>query len=153
MKDAPLMLEWMRTVPHFFRDDFSGKTIDDCIRFISESQDETESIHLAIVDDHDEYMGTVSLKHIRRNIAEFAIALRSCAMGMGYASFGMKEITDYGYRNRNIVTVYWCVDPKNRRAVRFYQKQGYQPCDAPDQTLGYTDEEKRKYLWYQAEIR
>ena len=147
------MLEWMRTVPHFFRDDFSRKTIDDCIRFISESQVETESIHLAIVDDHDEYMGTVSLKHIRKNIAEFAIVLRSCAMGMDYASFGMKEIMDYGYRNRNIDTVYWCVDPKNRRAVRFYQKQGYQPCDAPDQTLGYTEEEKRKYLWYQAEMR
>ncbi len=38
-------------------------------------------LHLAIVDDNDIYMGTVSLKHITNQSAERAIILRSCALG------------------------------------------------------------------------
>lgn len=36
-------------------------------------------------------MGTVSLKHIRDNSAEFAIAIRSVAMGKGISSEAMKK--------------------------------------------------------------
>lgn len=150
MQDAPLMLEWMHddTLVHYLRADFAEKAIDDCIRFIIEAQDETKSIHLAVTDDSDEYMGTVSLKHIQKNTAEFGIALRACAMGKGYASYGMKMIMEYGYRNRRIDTAYWCVDSDNRRAVRLYEKHGFQKCKAPVQATEYTDEEKRKYIWY-----
>ena len=37
-------------------------------------------------------MGTVSLKHIRDNSAEFAIAIRSVSMGKGISSESMKKI-------------------------------------------------------------
>lgn len=152
-KDAPFMLEWMHddTVICFLRGDFAGKTIDDCFRFITEARDETESIHLAIANDRDEYMGTVSLKHIRGNTAELGIALRVSAMGKGYASYGVREIMGYGWKNRGIANVYWCVDAGNERALRFYEKHGFCRCDAPDQAVGYTEEEKRKLLWYRAE--
>ena len=148
--DAPLMLEWMHddTVVHDLRQNFMGMTAEDCIVFIKNAQDETESIHLAIANDWDEYMGTASLKHIRQNVAELGIVLRACAMGKGYASFGMKGILEYGATNRGIDTVYWCVDPENRRAVRFYEKHGYTNAPVPDMVTGYSDEEKQKYLWY-----
>ena len=149
-KDALLMLEWMHDeiVVHYLREDFAEKTINDCIRFIDEAQDEADSIHLAIVNDQDEYMGTVSLKHIRQNTAEFGIALRTCAMGGICASFGMKEILVFGYKSRGIDDVYWCVVPENQRAIHFYEKHYYQRCDIPDQAFGYTEEEKKKYIWY-----
>lgn len=154
-KDAPFMLEWMHdfSVVHYLRKDFASMTEDDCIRFIANSQDETESLHLTIVDDHDEYMGTVSLKHIQQNTAEFGIVLRSIAMGRGYGSFGMREIIKYGYKTQGINTVYWCVDPENQRAVYFYETHNYQRCNAPDHIFGYTNEEKRKYIWYHLEIK
>ncbi len=151
IKDAPLMLEWMKddTVVHYFKKIFEEKTLEDCIRFITEAQDEFENINMAIVDDHDEYMGTISLKNIRDNTAEVGIVLRSCAMGCGYASFGMDEIMKYGYHTRGIDTFFLCVDPINRRAVRFYEKQGYHKCHVPDHVFGYTDDEKNRYIWYQ----
>ena len=154
-EDAPLMLEWMHDdeLVHYLRHDFAGNTIDDCILFITEAQDESESIHLAVADDNDEYMGTVSLKHIQKNTAEFGIVLRSCARGDGYAVFGMNEIIKYGYRTRGIDTVYWCVDPDNQRAVSFYEKYDHHGCEIPEEALGYTDDEKSRYLWYRVQRR
>ena len=149
-KDARNMLEWMHddAVVRYFKKRFELSTIEDCIEFISKAQDETESIHLAIVDDNDEYMGTASLKHIQDGRAELGIAVRDCAMGDGYSAFGINAIMQYGYRNRGIDTVYWCVDPGNLRALRFYDKNEYSRYDAPSWAVGYTEEEKQKYIWY-----
>lgn len=152
-KDAQWMLEWMHDegTSRFFRETFADKTIDDCMAFIDAAHDENHSIHLAIVDDRDEYMGTVSLKNIQDNTAEFAIVLRECARGREYASFAVKEILAYGYNRKGIESVYWSVDPANLRAVRFYEKHHYSRWKAPEHVQGYTDEEKAKYKWYRIE--
>lgn len=153
LEDAPLMLEWMHddSVVHDLRTDFVAKTIDDCNAFIETARDDSESIHLAIVDENDEYMGTVSLKHIRSNSAEFGITIRKCAMGKGFSRFAMESIIQLGFKERGIKTIFWCVNPENKRAVRFYDKNGYQRCDAPDYSIGYTEEERNKFFWYSVE--
>lgn len=150
LKDAPFMLEWMHddTVVHDLRTDFAKKTIDDCESFITSSWDESESFHLAIVDSCDEYMGTVSLKHIKEHTAEFGITVRKCAMGKGYSHYGMERIISLGHQEHGISLVYWCVDPANKRAVRFYDKNGYHRCDVPHQAQGYSEEEKQAFVWY-----
>ncbi len=126
-KDAPLMLEWMHDdeVVRHLGTNFKEKTIDDCGRFIDGAQDKTENLHLAIVDENDDYMGTVSLKHIGQECAEFAITVRGNAMGKGYARYAMEEILNYGLRELKLNAIYWCVSPENKRAVRFYDKNGY----------------------------
>ena len=53
-------------------------------------------LHLAVANDNDAYMGTVSLKHIHDGTAEFAITVRACAMGKGYSQFGMVSILEIG---------------------------------------------------------
>ena len=87
LKDAPLMLEWMhdKDVTQNLRANFAAKTISDCENFIKSSEDFSKSIHLAIVTDEDEYMGTVSPKNVDRttNSAEFVITVRKAAMGAG----------------------------------------------------------------------
>ena len=77
LKDAPLMLEWMHdeTVVKDMQADFSSKTLEDCNHFILSSKDTRKNLHLAIVDENDEYMGTVSLKNIEEDKAEFAITV------------------------------------------------------------------------------
>ncbi len=127
LKDAPLMLEWMhdnRVTNNLFTD-FRTKTISDCELFIKNSWGNNPNVHLAIVSDEDEYMGTVSLKHIENGSAEFAITVRTDAMGRGYAWFGMEGIIDKAFDEYGLESVYWCVSRENARAIRFYDKHNF----------------------------
>lgn len=155
LKDAPAMLEWMHdpSVVENLQANFAAKTITDCQAFIRSCKDTSENLHLAIADDKDEYMGTVSLKHIRRDRkdAEFAITIRSCAMGKGYSAYGMAEIIRIGLEELGLNMVYWCVSEKNARAVRFYDKNGYRRISADKvDPIGYTPQQINEYIWYAA---
>ena len=156
-KDAPLMLEWMHdpSVVKYMQADFASKTIDDCVDFIKSAADRTTGIHFAVVDDNDEYMGTVSLKHITDNDAEFAITVRKAAMGRGFSTFAMKEIIEYGFNTLNLNLIYWCVNPDNKRAVRFYDKNGYKRVmlNSTVQIFGggYSPKQIQSYIWYRTE--
>lgn len=137
VEDAPLMLEWMHDedVVGNLRGNFASKNIDDCINFIQSSISES-NIHLAIASDEDEYMGTVSLKNIENNSAEFAIAVRAKAMSRGYSWFGMETILEKAFNEYKLESVYWCVSRENNRAVRFYDKHGFhEAIDIPDEVL------------------
>lgn len=137
LKDAPLMLSWMHdeNVTSWLRTDFSSKTLDDAKDFIRSAKN-GNSIHLAITSDEDEYMGTVSLKNIENGTAEFAIAVRSEAMGRGYAWFGTREILRKALNELGLSSVYWCVSRNNIRAVRFYDKHSFhETVDIPETVL------------------
>lgn len=128
-KDARLMLEWMHdeSIVKDLSTNFVSKTIDDCYRFIESSLSDSDNIHLAVVSDSDEYMGTVSLKRVDRirKRAEFAITVRKKAMGHGYSWFGMNEIIKLGFNQENLDSIYWCVSKNNARACKFYDKHGF----------------------------
>lgn len=128
-KDAPLMLEWMHdaNVVENLQANFQSKTIDDCYAFIRATWEDEKNLNLAIADNDDVYMGTVSLKHIdkKNSSAEFAIAIRAAAMGKGLSRDAMAEIIRIGLTELNLSQVYWCVSSHNARAVRFYDKNGY----------------------------
>lgn len=98
LKDAPLMLEWMHdpTVVKYMQTNFNQKTLEDCELFIRNSWNDKQNLHLAIADEQDIYMGTVSLKNIHNSSAEFAITVRASAMGKGYSKNGMRQIFDFG---------------------------------------------------------
>ena len=150
-KDAPLMLEWMHddSVVQNLKTDFAAKTLEDCITFINTAQGKKESLHLAIVDDNDTYMGTVSLKHINKSSAEFAIVVRKCAMGLGYSQYGMRKIIDRGVKQLGIHRIFWCVSPTNYRAIRFYDKNGYSRSNVPEEAnVFYKKSEQENFIWY-----
>ncbi len=153
-KDAPHMLEWMhdRNVVEYMSADFAEKKITDCDKFIKESQNDDINLNLAIVNADDVYMGTVSLKHIDHalKIAEFAITVRLCAMGQGYSVYGMREILRIGLEELGLQTIYWCVSRDNKRAVRFYEKNGYRRAETVPDILksGYTAEQLAGFIWY-----
>ena len=142
LKDSIFMLEWMhdKNVTENLRTDFVSKTIIDAESFIKSSWDDPENINLAIVSDEDEYMGTVSLKNIRKSNAEFAITVRSKAMGHDYSWFGMESIIRKAFDEIGLECVYWCVDRKNLRAIRFYDKHNFQEAiDIPKEVLSRYD--------------
>lgn len=156
-KDAPFMLEWMHDeeVVKYMSANFAKKTIDDCKKFITSSYDTNNDLNLAIVNETDEYMGTVSLKHINllEKTAEFAITIRNIAMGKGYSSYGMKEIIRIGLEEFGLRKIYWCVQATNVRAVKFYDKNGYKKTkDIPEHILKeYTKEQLEQFVWYVVE--
>ena len=121
------MLAWMhdKSVTEKLHADFASKTMDDAENFIKSSWDNKNDLHLAIASDSDEYMGTVSLKHIEDGSAEFAITVRAESMGKGYSWFGMESILRKAFDELGLESVYWCVSRDNARAVRFYDKHGF----------------------------
>lgn len=152
-KDAPLMLEWMHdnSVVCELKTDFAKNTLTDCEKFIAAAQDKEHNLHLAVTDENDIYMGTVSLKHIYDKSAEFGIVIRPVAMGKGYSGYAMQEILRIAFEQMHLDNVFWCVSPRNERAVRFYDKNGYRRVAVTSLNIheGYTEEEKRAYLWYE----
>lgn len=129
LKDAPLMLEWMHdeSVVKYLRTNFIEKTLADAESFILASADKKENIHLAIVSDEDEYMGTVSLKNINHvnNSSELSIVVRVCAMSRGYSWYGIEEIIRKAFDEYGLESVYWCVSREDERSVRFYDKHNF----------------------------
>ena len=127
LKDAPLMLEWMQdsSVTNNLRTDFASMTINNAEEFINRSRVDKANLNFAIASDEDEYMGTVSLKNIENGVAEFAITVRSKAMGKGYSWYGMKNILLKAFNEYSINTVFWCVTRNNTRAIRFYDKHKF----------------------------
>lgn len=152
-KDAPLMLEWMhdKTVVEYLSTNFASKTIEDCEKFIEYSWQDENNLNLAIADEDDNYLGTVSLKHIDRTVktAEFAITMRSSAMGTGASAFGMAGILKKGLNEQQLNEIYWCVSKDNHRARKFYDKRYTTTDSVPSNILSnYSREQLENFLWY-----
>lgn len=155
--DAKRMLEWMqdREVTRYLDVDFSSKTIEDCSDFICNSLTDLRNLHMAIVDDEDRYMGTVSLKNIDRDNghAEFAIVLHKDAMGKGYSKYAMDTIIKKGFEKIGLKKIYWYVSQENTRAIHFYDKHGFlKTTEIPE----FVDErwinnKEKEYFWYLVE--
>lgn len=131
LKDAKDMLEWMhaKNVVEMLAQNFENKTIEDCEQFIKNSnEDESIFLHRAICNDKDEYLGTVSLKHINMQDknAEYAISMREKAMGTGASMYGTKEILKFAFHELHLEKVYLNVITENVRAKKFYKKVGFQ---------------------------
>lgn len=128
IKDAPLMLEWMHDDMNkeIFQANFVAMKLEDVESFIEKSFTE-ENHNFAIVDESDEYLGTITLKNInvKNNNAEYAISMRKVARGKGVADAATKLILRYAFEELLLERVYLCVQDNNGRARGFYEKFGF----------------------------
>lgn len=126
-KDAAGILEWMKDddINKFFRFDPGTQTEKTVIEFIKNSYSDTQK-HYAVVEEDDEYLGTVSLKNIDKvnENAEYAISMRKKAQGTGAADFATREILKLAFADMALGKVYLNVLSDNLRAVAFYKKMG-----------------------------
>lgn len=127
-KDALLMLEWMHDeeICSGFQYPFADMTLVKAEDFIRHSYDE-ENQHFAFVNEQDEYLGTVSLKHISHvnDKAEYAVVARKCAQGTGAAQRATEELLRYAFTELNLNKVCLSVLAENVRAQKFYEKCGF----------------------------
>ena len=109
-----------------FRTNFKDKSKEDILTFIENSYTD-ENINLAIVNEDDEYIGTISIKNINyidKN-GEYAIVLRRQAIGTGIAEIATFEILDIAFNKLKLQRVYLNVYSENSRAIKFYKKIGF----------------------------
>ena len=155
-KDAPFMYEWMQDdkVLMGLSSKFETMTLQDCEKFIFVSQNDEANIHKAIVNENDEYLGTVSLKHVNQKYhsAEFAIVLRTKAIRRGYGKNAMNEIIDLGFHEYMLENIYWQVLKANEHAIGFYDHLGYNRTDNVPYSItdAYGGLHPEKYYWYYA---
>lgn len=149
-KDASSMLEWMHDdrITKYLRIGGQDYSLEDALGFIESAKDETCSLHRAIVDENDAYQGTVSLKNINldKKEAEYAIALQPKAQGSGAAYSATNGILRIAFEELELGRVYLNVLEENRRAVRFYEKFGFQ---FEKKTTLSIDGEEKALLWYE----
>ncbi|MGL5434333.1 MAG: GNAT family N-acetyltransferase [Lachnospiraceae bacterium] len=131
-KDADGMLEWMRDpeISTNFSKRMDQLKKNDVIKFINNSSivcQDGNSIHYAIVDDADEYLGTISLKDInlQNRHAEFAISLRKKAQGKGIASEAIQEVLKVAFEKHLLNKVFLNVLEENKRAIKLYERSGF----------------------------
>lgn len=128
-KDAPFMLEWLKDkeIMKYYAMDESFATIEKANAFIQSAQNIDENMHLAF-EKNGEYMGTVSLKHISKEKAEFAIASRRCAQGTGDTFAAAQEILLKAFDELLLKEVWLSVYSDNERAKAFYKRLGFVKC-------------------------
>lgn len=132
MKDADGMFEWMKDeeTQRCFQYPMGEKTKEDAIDFIINAKtglEDGNSIHFAVADEQDEYLGTVSLKHYssRDKNAEFAISLRPGSRGKGIGEEAIRKMLRLAFEEWEMEKVYLNVLPDNIRAVRLYERCGF----------------------------
>ncbi|MBQ9926570.1 MAG: GNAT family N-acetyltransferase [Lachnospiraceae bacterium] len=132
--DAEKMIEWMLDpqIKRSFLKEMSKYTLEDARQFCREAIMAKDSchngnIHMAIVNEDDEYLGTISLKNIDRinQSAEFAIALREKARGKGIGVKASERLLDIGFGEMGLHRIYLTVFADNEAAIRLYEKIGF----------------------------
>ena len=131
-KDIDGMLEWMHDpeIQRCFRITMIERTREDVQHFIRSAvvkPIDGKDIHYAIVNDDDEYLGTISLEHVNLTSlnAEYAISLRKCAQGKGIAAWATKEVLRIAFEEFLFHRIYLNVLSDNQKAIRLYEKCGF----------------------------
>ena len=131
--DVPGMLSWMHdpATARLFARDFMATTEGEARSFVRASWADPSNVHLAVADGRDAYRGTVSLKDVdaAAGTAEFAIAMAVDARGTGAALAGTRALLGLAFGGLGLREVWLCVRASNLRAIRFYEKVGFAPCD------------------------
>lgn len=126
--DIPYMLEWMHDTEttKIFKNNFIDIDEDKAKIFIQNSFNENNQ-HFAIVEDENEYLGTISLKNIdlKNKNAEYAISTRKKIWGTGINVIATKLILKYAFNELKLHKVYLNVLSNNVRAINFYKKIGF----------------------------
>ena len=155
-KDALSMIEWMHDadIQKNFRKDMLNITLEEAKEFCinSKIQDipaQGASIHFAIVDENDEYLGTVSLKEIDYNnkSAEYAIVTRKKVHGKGIAYTATSKILEKAFYEYGLHRVYLNVLSDNEAAKKLYERVGFKFEGEFKEHL-FINGEYKSLMWY-----
>lgn len=153
LDDAKGMLQWFKDnrVTKFLHGDYDTFSLNDAEHFILVESKKEDEVHRAIVTDENEYVGTISLRHIDLNdeTAELAIVVRADYFAKGYAWFAVTEMLKYAFNTLKIHGVYWRVFKENARAIRFFDKHGFnKPDEDIPEKIKNRHSNENNLVWY-----
>lgn len=131
LKDHSGMLEWMHDpqINRVYTDKIKNATAESVEKFITEAEElmqQKHTCHYAIVNEDDEYLGTISLKDIKEiKGAEYAISMRGAYQGRGIASWATQEILRIAFDELGLHRVYLKVLSDNEYANKFYNRNHF----------------------------
>ncbi len=148
-KDIEGIMEWINDneINRFFSFDPKKITVEKEKEFIKNSQTDT-TIHLCIADENDDYLGTISLKNIDANSAEYSIVTRRKAFGKGIGFNATISILDKAFNELGLKKVYLNVLENNIRAKKLYKRVGFKPYDGLYSSVEIR-KEKLKLEWFE----
>lgn len=129
LKDAEPMMECLNDKTNTQYMLIGGKcfSYQDCVNFINSTHSDKNNINFAIIDENDNWIGTISLKHVDNKVrqAEYAIITAPHVHGKGYAYKATVELIEYAFTNLNLQRIYLNVTSDNLRAINFYKRCGF----------------------------
>lgn len=131
LKDSEGILEWMHDpkINLWYTGKIKNATLNRVINFINNAEElmkQGTTRHYAIVNEEDEYLGTISLKNIEPiKGAEYAISMRGTYQGKGIASWATQEIMRMAFDDLGLHRVYLNVPSDNEHANRFYVRNHF----------------------------
>lgn len=128
-KDADNMLKCLldKETMQYMQLSQAQQSLEKCQAFIENSFTERNQ-HFAIVNENDEWVGTISLKNIDHDVgaAEYAIITARSIHGKGVAYSATQELLKYAFHDLGLNRVYLNVIKDNIRANKFYIKCGFE---------------------------
>lgn len=113
-----------------FYDDYNFPDLDDYeIRhWFNERVYKSSSKNFAVLLDGKLTIGLISLKNIRMilKVASLGIVFDPEYINKGYGTTSLKAIIDYYFENMNMRALYLDVTKHNKRAIRCYEKCGFE---------------------------
>ncbi len=129
LEDASEMYQTLcdQKVNQYMNIDGKNSSVELCKDYIKKANKSLDCKHFAIVDEEDNWIGTISLKNIDHKVgqAEYAIITSSKVHGKGYAFHATFELLEYAFDVLKLNRVYLNVVSDNLRANQFYKKCGF----------------------------
>tara|TARA_B100000787_G_C16178491_1_gene290390 strand:+ start:116 stop:601 length:486 start_codon:yes stop_codon:yes gene_type:complete len=111
-------------------------TLKDEIEWFNRISIAKDRLNLAIICNHDEYVGNIYFTNIKKNSAEFQIFIgnkKYLKKNIGNASTRLSLL--YAYINLGISNFYLYVNKKNINAIKMYKKVGFKKVTTKEKDL------------------
>ena len=150
------MLEWMHDPDsqRGFKKNMMGASLEDAKDFCIRSKHPDtikagDSLHFAIVDDNDEYLGTASLKDIdfENGRGEYSVTLRRKAQSKGVASAATGLILQKAFRELGLHRVFSSLYADNVHSKNLVERCGF-TCEGEFREHFRIDGEYVNWKWY-----
>lgn len=90
--------------------------------------EQSKSINFAILNDRNKTIGLIHIKNIKKilKVASLGIVFDSKFINKGYGTKSLKAVIKYYFEVMNMRTLYLDVAKHNKRAIRCYEKCGFE---------------------------
>ena len=128
--DSPILYSWLQKRDYRLESGgFSHVTIREHENWFNNVQKGADNLALAVrTEAEDRLVGLVQLVSINRvyRNAELRIRLSPDELGQGYGTLATKLLCQHAFADLNLHRIYLYVRASNKRAVRCYEKVGFQ---------------------------